>query len=136
MTKKPSTTTSRKLLSLEDLSVMIEEKISKKEKNSYTYELAKGGAEKTTRKVGEEAVEVVIAAFMNEQKNNEKTRSDLIGEVSDLFFHSLVLLASQGIEYSDILAELHRRNVKIKEFRSKTSKEQIVTKIPKEISNK
>lgn len=102
----------QKTLQLEDLFSIIKEKINTKEKNSYTYELAKGGAEKITRKIGEEAVEVVIAGFMHEQKNNKKTRDDLVGEVSDLFFHSLVLLAAQEIEFSEVLAELNKRNIK------------------------
>ena len=99
-----------KTLSLDELFSLIKNKIAAKEKNSYTYELAKGGAEKITRKVGEEAVEVVIAAFMNEQKNNKETHQDLIGEVSDLFYHTLVLLASQNIELDEILQELNKRN--------------------------
>ena len=102
----------KETLELEDLFSLIKEKIAAKEKNSYTYELAKGGAEKITRKIGEEAVEVVIAGFMHEQKNNKKTRDDLIGEVSDLFFHSLVLLAAQDIEFTEVLAELNKRNIK------------------------
>lgn len=109
----PKKITTKNELSLEDLFALIKKKIAAKEKNSYTYELAKGGAEKTTRKVGEEAVEVVVAAFMNEKKNNKKTRQDLIGEVSDLFYHTLVLLASQDIELKEIQSELHKRNIKI-----------------------
>ncbi len=99
-----------KTLSLDELFSLIKNKIATKEKNSYTFEIAKGGAEKITRKVGEEALEVVIAAFMNEQKNNKETRQDLIGEVSDLFYHTLVLLASQNIELDEILQELNKRN--------------------------
>ena len=97
-------------LTLEELSTIITEKISKKEKNSYSYELAKKGVEKITRKVGEEALEVVIAAFVNEKNKSIKSREDLIGEVCDLFYHNLVLLASQEIEFSEILSELTRRN--------------------------
>lgn len=99
-----------KTLSLDELFSLIKNKIATKEKNSYTFEIAKGGAEKITRKFGEEALEVVIAAFMNEQKNNKETRQDLIGEVSDLFYHTLVLLASQNIELDEILQELNKRN--------------------------
>ncbi len=98
--------------SLEELSEQICEKISRREKNSYSYELAKAGVEKITRKVGEEALEVVIAAFINEKKSSKKTRQDLIGEVSDLFYHSLVLLASQDIEFAEVLKELEKRNKK------------------------
>lgn len=101
-----------KTLKLDDLYTLIKDKIAAKEDNSYTYELAKAGAEKTTRKVGEEAVEVVVAAFLNEKEQNEQTKSDLIGEIGDLFYHTLVLMGSQGIELSDIEAELYKRNNK------------------------
>lgn len=103
---------SKNKFSLEELSALIESKVAKKEKNSYSYELVKNGVEKITRKVGEEALEVVIAAFINENKKSKKTRQDLIGEVADLFYHSLVLLASQQIEFSEILKELEKRNKK------------------------
>jgi phosphoribosyl-ATP pyrophosphohydrolase len=97
-------------ITLEDLFTTIKTKISQKEEGSYSYELAKKGVEKITRKVGEEALEVVIAAFVNEKNKSIKSREDLIGEVCDLFYHNLVLLASQEIEFSEILSELTRRN--------------------------
>ena len=97
-------------ITLEDLFATIQTKISQKEESSYSYELAKKGVEKITRKVGEEALEVVIAAFVNEKNKSIKSREDLIGEVCDLFYHNLVLLASQEIEFSEILSELTRRN--------------------------
>lgn len=97
-------------ITLEDLFATIQTKISQKEEGSYSYELAKKGVEKITRKVGEEALEVVIAAFVNEKNKSIKSREDLIGEVCDLFYHNLVLLASQEIEFSEILSELTRRN--------------------------
>ncbi len=99
-------------LPLEELFALIKKKISAKEKNSYTYELAKAGLERTARKVGEEAVEVVVAAFLNDKKRSKKTRNELVGEVCDLFFHTLVLLASQGVELEEILSEFKKRNVK------------------------
>ncbi len=101
-------------ITLEDLSALTVDKIKRKEKNSYTYELHKAGIEKITRKIGEEALEVVIAAFLHQKKSSKKTREDLIGEVCDLFYHSLVLLASQEIDFSEILKELNRRNSKKK----------------------
>ena len=101
-------------LSLEELSKSLEKKIKTKEKGSYTAELAKGGVEKITRKIGEEAIEVVIAAFLNEQKKTKKTHQDLVGEVCDLFYHTLVLLAAQKIEFNEILSELNKRNQKKK----------------------
>ncbi len=97
-------------LTLEELFALIQDKISKKEEGSYSYELTKKGVEKITRKVGEEALEVVIAAFINDRNPSTKSREELIGEVCDLFYHNLVLLASQQIEFSEILAELTKRN--------------------------
>jgi len=52
--------------------------------------------------VGEEAAETLIAA-----KGNDK--GQLVHEVADLWFHTLVLLASQGLGPKDVLAELARR---------------------------
>lgn len=49
---------------------------------------------------------------MHEKEQNQQTRNDLIGEVGDLFYHSLVLLASQGVELEEIEAELYKRNSK------------------------
>jgi phosphoribosyl-ATP pyrophosphohydrolase len=97
-------------ITIDDLFEITKKKISSKEKGSYTYELHKSGLEKITRKIGEEALEVVIAAFINKEKPSKKTRNDLIGEVCDLFYHSLVLLASNDIELSEVLAELTKRN--------------------------
>ena len=105
---------SKNQLTFDELFALIKKKISTKEKNSYTYELAKAGVEKITRKVGEEALEVVIAAFINDKKSSKKTREELVGEVCDLFYHSLVLLASQKIELDEVSAELSKRAKKKK----------------------
>ena len=55
------------------------------------------------QKVGEEAVEVVIAA-----KNSDKTR--IVSETADLLFHLLILLESYGVTINDIYEELRSRN--------------------------
>jgi phosphoribosyl-ATP pyrophosphohydrolase len=99
-------------LTLEELFALIKNKISTQEKNSYSFELAKKGVEKITRKVGEEALEVVIAAFINDRNPNPKNKEELTGEICDLLYHTLVLMASQQIEFSEILAELTNRNNK------------------------
>lgn len=101
---------SQNQLTLEELFALVQRKISTKEEGSYSYDLAKKGSERLTRKVGEEALEVVIATFLHEKNASEKTRADLIGEICDLLFHSLVLTAAQGIEFEEILNELTRRN--------------------------
>lgn len=97
-------------LALEELYALISDKIKHQEENSYSYTLAQEGVAKIGRKVGEEALEVVIAAFANDRNPNAKHQEELVGEVCDLLYHSLVLLASQNIEFSAILAELTRRN--------------------------
>ena len=103
---------SQNQLTLEFLFELVKSKINAQEKGSYSFELFQKGVEKITRKVGEEALEVVIATFIHQQKKEPKTREELVGEVCDLFYHILVLLASQQIEFSEILAELTKRNHK------------------------
>lgn len=101
-------------LAFEELFALVKKKISTKEKNSYSYELVKAGVEKITRKVGEEALEVVIGTFIHDKKPSKKTREELVGEICDLFYHSLVLMASQKIELEEVFAEFSKRNKKKK----------------------
>ncbi|MFA5929244.1 MAG: phosphoribosyl-ATP diphosphatase [Candidatus Margulisiibacteriota bacterium] len=68
---------------------------------SYVCYLMEKGIDKTLKKVGEEAAEVIIAA-----KNNKE---ELVYEVADLWFHTLILLAQSGLKPEDIYAELARR---------------------------
>jgi phosphoribosyl-AMP cyclohydrolase / phosphoribosyl-ATP pyrophosphohydrolase len=73
--------------------------------NSYTTRLFKEGENRIIQKVGEEAIETVIAA-----KNNDKT--EILNEVSDLIYHLFVMLAEKGIELSEIenvLLERHKK---------------------------
>ncbi|MGD0853306.1 MAG: bifunctional phosphoribosyl-AMP cyclohydrolase/phosphoribosyl-ATP diphosphatase HisIE [Acidimicrobiales bacterium] len=69
---------------------------------SYVVELLKGGSAPVARKVGEEAIELVMAAL---------TESDerVIEEAADLWFHTLVLLRSRGLDPASVEDELHRR---------------------------
>ncbi|MEH3041664.1 MAG: phosphoribosyl-ATP diphosphatase [Sphingomonas paucimobilis] len=69
---------------------------------SYVAKLHARGIPKIAQKVGEEAVECVIAACGND-------RAGLIGEAADLLFHLTLLLQTQGIALDDIRAELTRR---------------------------
>lgn len=71
--------------------------------NSYTTKLFLQGSNRIIQKVGEEAIETVIAA-----KNNDK--AEIINEVSDLIFHLFVMLADQEIEFSEIIANLQKRH--------------------------
>lgn len=69
---------------------------------SYVASLAHKGRAKIAQKVGEEAVETVIAAISND-------RQGVISESADLIFHLACLLADIDISFADILAELDRR---------------------------
>ncbi len=69
---------------------------------SYTAKLMHQGLDAILKKVGEEAVETVMAA-----KDGDKLH--LVREVADLWFHTLILLAQQDLGPNDVLAELARR---------------------------
>ena len=79
---------------------------------SYVTHLLQGGVDRTARKVGEEAIEVVLAA------KNEAT-NELTAEVADLWFHCLVLLAQSGCTPADIYQELAERHGKRPRFQEK-----------------
>lgn len=91
---------------LQNLYQVILERKANPQEGSYTCYLFDQGIDKICKKVGEESAETIIAA-----KNGVKT--DTVGEISDLFFHVMVLMAQQDIPLDDILAELDRRSQKI-----------------------
>lgn len=74
-------------------------------KESYTAHLFSRGTTKMAQKVGEEGVEVALAAVA-------ETKDDLLGECADLFYHTLVLLADQKIALSEVMAVLQARHNK------------------------
>lgn len=69
---------------------------------SYTTKLLRGGTDRIGKKVAEEAAEVIIAA-----KND--TASELVYEVADLIYHTLVLLEYHGVPIDAVWKELERR---------------------------
>lgn len=69
---------------------------------SYVASLTARGRAKIAQKVGEEAVETVIAAMTGD-------KADLTSEAADLVFHLGVLLADAGLSFDDVLAELDAR---------------------------
>ena len=70
---------------------------------SYTAKLFKGGADRIIQKVGEEAIETVIAAM-------KRDRNAILNEVSDLIYHLFVMLAEQGITLDEIGRTLKSRH--------------------------
>lgn len=76
------------------------------QEGSYTCYLFDKGLDKILKKVGEECAETIIAA-----KND--VPADTVGEISDLIYHLMVMMAERGIPLGDVLAELDRRAQKI-----------------------
>ncbi|HEX6828117.1 MAG TPA: phosphoribosyl-ATP diphosphatase [Burkholderiales bacterium] len=70
--------------------------------SSYVAKLFSQGEDAILKKVGEEAIETLLAARSGE-------RLHLVRETADLWFHCLVMLAYHGLGPDDVLAELHRR---------------------------
>jgi len=75
-----------------------------RQEGSYTTYLFQKGLDKILKKVGEESTEVIIAA-----KNNDQ--AELVYELADLAYHSLVLMVEQGIPVQAVREELARRHV-------------------------
>lgn len=87
---------------LERLAATLEARKQADPQTSYVAKLYAKGLDAILKKVAEEAAETIMAA-----KDGE--REKIIYETADLWFHSLVLLAQQGISPNDILNELARR---------------------------
>ena len=76
---------------------------------SYVARLLHRGPDAFLKKIGEEATEVVMAAKDLDAAGSDAARGKLVGEVADLWFHSMIALAHYGLRPSDVLAELVRR---------------------------
>ena len=87
---------------LSELAQTLESRKNASPDSSYVASLYDKGLDEILKKIGEEATEVVIAA-----KSGEKAA--IIHETADLWFHTLVMLAQQGLSPDDILSELGRR---------------------------
>jgi phosphoribosyl-ATP pyrophosphohydrolase len=87
---------------LERLAAVIESRRGADPDKSYVARLFAKGQDAMLKKVGEEATEVVMAG-----KDGDAAK--LTGEVADLWFHTLVVLAAHGLKPADVLAELRRR---------------------------
>lgn len=88
--------------SLADLEKIVAERARSDDPGSWTARLFAAGMEKAAKKLGEEAVETVIAAVGGDQQA-------LVSESADLLYHWLVVLAVADVPLSEVLAELERR---------------------------
>ena len=83
----------------------IKDRDNNPKENSYTNYLLNCGIDKICKKVGEEATETVIAA-----KNTDK--DELVGEISDLVYHLLVLMYNKKVQLEDVKIKLEERHKK------------------------
>lgn len=90
-------------LILTQIGDVIARRAAERPEGSYTVKLLDGGVDRIGKKIGEEAAEVIIAA-----KN--AAPDELRWELADLLYHSLVLLAQQGVPLEAVWAELRRRH--------------------------
>ncbi|MFZ1680151.1 MAG: phosphoribosyl-ATP diphosphatase [Rhizobiaceae bacterium] len=87
---------------LSDLEAIVARRARSGEADSWTAKLFAAGMDKAAKKLGEEAVETVIAAVGGDDKG-------LVSESADLLYHLLVVLALAGVPLADVMAELERR---------------------------
>ena len=87
---------------LEKLAEVLESRKGAAPDSSYVAGLYTKGLDAILKKIGEEATETVMAA-----KDGDAEK--IVYEIADLWFHTMVLLASQGLKPQDVLQELERR---------------------------
>ena len=106
--KSPTTSkslTNKDLEFIKELENLLYQRKEEMPKGSYTTSMYKKGLDKIAQKVGEEAVETVIAS-----KN--KSDKETINEAADLLFHLMLLLAEKEIPMHKVIKELRRRHDK------------------------
>jgi phosphoribosyl-ATP pyrophosphohydrolase len=90
---------------LADLERVIAERASANPEDSWTAKLLAKGPARAAKKLGEEAVETVIAAIEND-------KAALVRESADLLYHLLVVLRARGISMQEVLDELQQRSAR------------------------
>ncbi len=90
------------------LAAVIESRRGGDPAKSYVARLFDKGTDAILKKVGEEATEVVMAAKDADAGRDGAARR-IVGEVADLWFHTMVALAAFDLKPADVLAELERR---------------------------
>lgn len=92
-------------MTIENLDTIIKKRLENLPNGSYVTSLYKKGENEILQKIGEEAIEVIIAA-------KGKSRKRIIEEAADLYFHLLLLLAVKKITLEEVYQELERRKKK------------------------
>ena len=87
---------------LADLESIVAARAAADPSESWTAKLVAAGQQKAAKKLGEEAIETVIAAI-------EGKKADLTSETADLLYHLMVVLKIGGVPLQDVMGELERR---------------------------
>lgn len=87
---------------LDDLYAIILSRKDNPSEDSYVSSLFAKGKDEILKKLGEEAIEVIIAS-------KAANRQQVVYELADLWFHCMVLMANDGVSHSDVLKELEGR---------------------------
>ena len=88
---------------IEQLEAIIRGRLEAGDPSSYTVRLAAEGAERMAQKIGEEGVEVALAAVADDDEQ-------LLGEAADLVYHLLVLLNARKLSLADVASTLEGRH--------------------------
>jgi phosphoribosyl-ATP pyrophosphohydrolase len=88
--------------SLEQLNARIASRSTASPEESYTAKLLHDGIDRSARKFGEEAVELIISAI-------GRDKTGLTAEAADVVYHLLVLLKASGVSLDEVMNELERR---------------------------
>ncbi len=91
---------------LDELNSTLAERRGADPQSSYVASLYAEGLNRILEKVGEEATEVIIAA---KDAADGANTEEVVKEVADLWFHSMVMLKELGLSHREVLAELERR---------------------------
>jgi len=95
---------------LKQLDAVLETRKSESPDSSYVASLYDKGIEKILKKISEESTETVMAAKdLEHSKDSKEAQGHLVYEIADLWFHTMVLLASQNLSSNDVTTELQRR---------------------------
>lgn len=88
---------------LAELEAIVRQRLRDGSEESYTAQLVASGDKRVAQKVGEEALELALAATAGD-------REEQINEAADLLYHLIVLLSSKGIKLADVADELRNRH--------------------------
>lgn len=88
---------------LEDLETIVSDRLQDPTEDSYTARLVNSGIKRIAQKVGEEGVELALAAVAGD-------KNEVIDEAADLLYHMIVLLAAQDLRLKDVCDRLRTRH--------------------------